>query len=52
MSIFNGVTAYLNPKTGVFEPQEVRYTDLLPVEPIGNFPRSRLPGKRIDTWNI
>lgn len=52
MSIFNGVTACLNPKTGIFEPQEVPYTNLLPVEQIGNFPRSRLPGKRIDTWDI
>lgn len=52
MAIFYGQTACLNQKTGIFEPQEVRYVDLLPVEPIKNFGRFKIPGERIDTWNI
>jgi len=52
MSVFPGQTACINNKTGVFEPQKIRYVDLLPREPIANFGPFKIPGERIDRWNL
>ncbi len=48
----SSMTACLNSQTGIYEPQEVRHTQWLPVEPISNFGHFIIPGERIDTWNL
>lgn len=46
-----GVRTCLNHVTGIFEPEEVRYREILPPSPIQELGPFSIPGERIDTWN-